>query len=105
MANTRAGVHVVVAKAGPDELLDQVGFLVAATGRGDSTDRVPPVLGLDPLQLTCPVVDGLLPRDFAPRVADLRAKHRLQHAMRMSGIADREPAFHAGVAMVRMTVL
>src|SRR3982075_3881394 len=105
MADARAGIDVVVAEAGSNQLLDQVGFLVAATGRGDATDRVPSILGLDPLQLAGRVVDGFLPRHFAPRVADLRANHRLQDAVRVSGIADGEPAFHAGVAVVRMTVL
>ena len=49
VADTRAGIDVVVAEAGANQLLDEIGFLVAAAGRGDATDRVAAVLRLDSL--------------------------------------------------------
>src|SRR5689334_3993009 len=105
MADARARIDVVVAEAGSDQLLDEVSFLVAAAGRGDSTNRVPSVLGLDPLQLAGGVRDGFLPRHFAPRITDLRADHGLQNTIRMGGIADREAALDTRVTVVRMAIL
>jgi len=105
MTDARAGINVVVAEAGTNQLLDEIGFFVAATGRGDSTDGVASVLRLDSPQLPGGVLDGFVPGHFAPRITDLRADHRLQNAIRVSGIADGEPALHAGVAVVGMSVL
>src|SRR5690606_36969180 len=43
VADTGAGVDIVVAEAGADQLLDEVGFLVRAARRGDPADGVPAV--------------------------------------------------------------
>src|SRR5262249_49517364 len=42
---------------------------------------------------------------FAELVGDLLAHQWLQHPVRVAGVAEREPALHAGVALVRAAVL
>src|SRR6185369_3133560 len=105
MADARARIDVVIAEAGSHQLLYQVGFLVAAAGRGDAADRIASVLGLNPFQLAGGVGDGFLPRYFAPRIADLCADHRLQNTVRVRGVADGEAALDTRVTMVRMPIL
>ena len=105
MADARAGVDVVVAETGAHELLHEIGFLVGAARRGDAADRVAAVLGLDALELRRGVGDRLVPRHFAPRIGDLRADHRLDDAVRMRRIADREAALDAGMAVIGVAVL
>src|SRR5882757_1481677 len=105
VADARAGIDVVVTEAGANQLLDEIGFLVAAPGRGDATDRVAAILCLDPLEFAGRMADGVLPGNLAPRVADVGPDHGLQDAVPVSGITDCEPALYAGVAMVGMAVL
>jgi hypothetical protein len=47
MADPGAGVDIVVAKTGADQLLHQVGFFVGATRGGDATDSVAAILPLN----------------------------------------------------------
>src|SRR5580692_9908322 len=54
----RAGVDVVVAEAGTDQLLHEVGLLVRAARGGDAADRVAAVFRLDALQLARGIGDG-----------------------------------------------
>ncbi len=65
MADAGAGVDVVVAEAGADQLLHQEGFFIGAARRGDAADGILAVLGLDALELGGGVADGLFPADFA----------------------------------------
>ena len=51
MADAGAGVDIVVAEAGADQLLDEIGLLVGAARRGDAADRVLAVLVLDAAEL------------------------------------------------------
>ena len=51
MANARAGVDIIVAEAGADELLHQIGFFVGAARRGDAADGVAAIFRLDALEL------------------------------------------------------
>src|SRR5580698_6834884 len=105
MANARASIHIVIAERRADHLLYQVGFFVGAARRGDAADGIPPVLGLDALELAGRVINGLVPGDFAPRVRDLGAYHGFRNAILVSGITPRESAFHARMAVVRFAVL
>ena len=47
VADAGAGVDIVVAEAGADQLLHQIGFFVGAARRGDAADGVAAVLRLD----------------------------------------------------------
>ena len=47
VADARAGIDIVVAEAGADQLLDEIGLLVGAARRGDAADGVAAVLRLD----------------------------------------------------------
>ena len=51
MADARAGIDVVVAEAGADELLHQERLFIGAARRGDAADGILAVLGLDALEL------------------------------------------------------
>ena len=69
VADARAGVDIVVAEAGADQLLHQIGFFVGAARRGDAADGVAAVFGLDALELGGGVRERLVP-------ATLRARDR-----------------------------
>ena len=47
MADAGAGIDIVVAEAGADQLLDEIGFFIGAARRGDAADRIAAVLILD----------------------------------------------------------
>ena len=63
-----------------------------------------PCCGLDALELGSGVANGFFPAHFAPVVGDAFADHRLRDPVRVRGIAVRETALHAGMALVRATV-
>ncbi len=105
MAHACAGVHVVVPEPGAHELLHQVGFLVGAARGGNATDRMRAVCLLDALELAGDVRERLAPAHRLPRVGDFRADHRRGDAVRMAGVADREAALDAGMAVVGVAVL
>ena len=105
VADARAGVDIVVAESGAHHLLDQEHFLVGAARRADRPDRVAPVLSLNALEFARRIADGLVPRDFAPRVLDPLADHRLEDAVLMGGVAVSEPALDAGMALVGLAGL
>ena len=105
MADTRAGIDIVVAEALAHQLLHQVGLLVGAARGGDAADRAAAVLMLQPLELAGDVAKRLLPRDLAPRIGDLLADHRLEDAVLVVGVAVGEAALHAGVPPVRLAGL
>ena len=89
MADAGAGIDVVVAEGGANELLDEVGFLVGAARRGDAAHGILAVLGLDSLELGSGAIDRDLPRHFLPGVRDLVADHRLGDAVLVGGVSRR----------------
>src|SRR5580658_4486505 len=105
MTNARASIDIIVAERRANHLLHEVGLFVGAARRGDAADGIPPVLGLNTLELAGRVINRLVPGDFAPRVRDLGADHGLRNAILVSRIAPRESAFHTRMAMVRFAVL
>src|SRR5438874_1623478 len=105
MADPGAGVDVVVAEAGADQLLHQIGFLVGAAGRGNAADRIAAVFGLDPLEFGSRMGERFVPRYFAPWIRDLVADHRFEDALLVGGVAPGEAALDAGMAAVGLAVL
>ncbi len=100
VANARAGVDVVVAESGANHLLNQEHFLVGAARGTDRANRIAPVLRLDAPEFVRRIGDRVVPGDFAPRVLDPLADHRLEDAVLMGGVAVGEPALDAGMALV-----
>ena len=100
VANARASVDVVVAEPGANHLLNQEHFLVGAARGADRADRVAPVLPLDAPEFVRRISDRVVPGDFAPRVLDPLADHRLENAVLMRRVAIGEPALDAGMALV-----
>ena len=49
VADARAGIDIVIAKARADEFLDEEGFLVGAAGRRDAAQRIAAIFAADPL--------------------------------------------------------
>ncbi|TPV98190.1 MAG: hypothetical protein USCAAHI_02356 [Beijerinckiaceae bacterium] len=105
MADPRAGIDIVVAEAGANEFLDEIGLFVGAARRGDAADRIAAIFGLDALEFGSRVVEGLVPRHFAPGVADLLADHRIEDALLVGSVTPGEAALDAGMAVVRLAVL
>src|SRR5690606_34724527 len=105
VADARAGIDVVGAEAGADQLLHEEGFLVGAAARGDTAEGAGAVLGLDLVQLVGGVGERLVPADFAPRLVDGLADHRVEDAVLVVRIAVGEAALDARVAAVGLAVL
>ena len=105
MADTRAGVDVVVAEAGAHQLLDQEHFLVRAARRRDGANRIATVLTLDPLEFARRVLKRLIPRDFPPGIVDALADHRPEDAVLVRRIAVSEASLDARMALVRLASL
>ena len=105
MADAGAGVDVVVAEAGADQLLDEEGLLVGAARRSDAADGALARLRLDAAELRCRPADRLVPGHLTPRVGDCLADHRLQDALAMGGIAPGEATLDAGMAAIGLAVL
>jgi hypothetical protein len=61
VADAGAGVDVVVAERGPDQLLHQVGFLIRAARRGDAAYGCAAVFILDAAHLGSGVADRFFP--------------------------------------------
>src|ERR1019366_1776410 len=75
VTDARAGVDVIVAKAGANKLLNQIALFIGAARRGDAADRTATVFSLDFVEALCGKGDRLLPRYNAPRVRILVAAH------------------------------
>src|SRR5690606_11114284 len=67
--------------------------------------RAGAVPGLDHVQLVGGVGERLDPPNFAPRLVDGLADHRIEDAVLVVGIAVGEAALDAGVAAVGLAVL
>ncbi|GCC47178.1 hypothetical protein chiPu_0031445, partial [Chiloscyllium punctatum] len=105
MADPGTGVDIVVAEAGADQLLHQIGLFIGAARRGDAADRVAAVFLLDALELRGGEVHRLVPRHFLPGILDPFADHRLQDALLVGGVAPREAALDAGMAAIGLAIL
>src|SRR5207248_1106078 len=105
MAYAGAGVDVVVAEARAHQLLHEVSLFVGAARGGNAADGVAAVLRLDALEFRGGVADRLFPGNFAPGIADLRADHGLDDAVRMGGVADGEAPLDAGMTVIGVAVL
>jgi hypothetical protein len=68
MADPRAGIDIVVAETGANELLDEVGLFVGAARRRDAADGVLAVSRLNALELGGGMTDRLVPGNLAPGV-------------------------------------
>ena len=100
VADTRAGVHIVVAKDRSYQFLDQIGFLIRAARRCDAADRTDSVLALDSAHRLRGKIDGFLPADFAPGVGDALADHRTRGAILVGRVAPGKAALDARVPLV-----
>ena len=98
-------IHIVVAKSGTDKFLHKEGLFVRATRRGNTPDRIRTIFRLNPLELGGRVGDRLFPVHFAPRVGNFSTDHRFGDAILMRGITPGKTSLHAGVAMIRLTIL
>jgi hypothetical protein len=68
MTDPRAGIDVVVAEAGANEFLDEVGLFVGAARRCDPADGVLAMRRLNAFELGGGVTDRLVPGNLAPGV-------------------------------------
>ncbi len=105
VAHAGAGIHVVVAEGGADQLLHQVGFLVGAAAGGDAAHR-----------LACRTAAWMRgigrPRGRWPRPSctSRQGSSMLSRiigvgdAVRVGGVAPGEAALDAGVALVGLAV-
>src|SRR5690606_38880472 len=105
MAHARAGVDIVVAESGPDQLLNEVSLLVRATRTGDAADRAATVLRLNPLEFGCRVGDRFIPRNLTPGIRDRRTDHRIHDAILVGRVAPGEAALYAGMSVIRLSFL
>ncbi len=104
VADSRAGVHVVVARCGADELLHHINLFVGAARRGDPADGLAPVARLNPLQALRGGADGFIPTHRTPFVVDAVAHQGRRDAVPVGGVAKGEPPLHAGVAVIGVAV-
>ncbi len=105
VADAGASVDVVVAEGGANHALHDVDFLVGRARGRDAADGALAVLCLHRLEAVGGVLDGLVPGDLAPGIGDLLADHRVEDAILVGGVAEREAALDAGVALVGAAVL
>ena len=105
MADTGAGVDIVVAETAADQLLHQIGFFIGAAGGGDAADRVAAILLLNALEFGGREIERFIPRHFTPGIVDVLADHRLKNALLVGGVAPREAAFDAGMPAIGLAVL
>src|SRR5258706_1065517 len=105
MADARAGVDVVVAEASADQLLHHEDFFVGAARRRDAADGIAAVLRLNSLEPRGGEIERLIPRHFAPGIADVFADHRIEDAFLVVGVTPGETSLDAGVAAIGLAVL
>ena len=105
MTDAGTRIDIVVTEGRPDQLLNDVGFLVGAATRGQTAHRVFAVLRLNSLELRRRVVDRLFPGYFLPRIRDLFADHRLGNAILVRCIAEGKAAFDTRMAMIGVAIL
>ena len=104
MAYARASIDVIVTKTGTYKLLHEEGFFIGATAGRDAAKGVAAIFFANPLQFGRGISKGLIPFDFAPRVADRFADHGLQDAFLMLGIAPSKAALDAAMTAIGFAV-
>src|SRR5262249_42324344 len=87
MAHAGAGIDVVRAERGANELLHEVRLFVRAAGGRDAADRELAVLRLDTLELARGVVDRLVPARLTPGIVNRLADERGGDAILVCGVA------------------
>ena len=95
VAQPRAMVDVVAAKAGAHQLLEQVGLFVAALGRAEAGERLRAVRVAQPCEAAAGELERLFPRRLAEDVEDAVGVHRRRRrawARRRGGSAARAGA-------------
>src|SRR3954471_17933128 len=111
-------VDIVLAEAGPHQLLEEVGLFVRALGRAEAGKRVF-VLVADLAQAFCCLVERDVPRylfEYFTPVGGINRKYRglgesrfsderLRQALRMGGVVKTVAALHAEPVVVRRTIL
>ena len=116
VAQPRAVVHVVAAKAGAHQLLEQVGLFVAALGRAKACQRLAAVRVAQALELACGQVQRFVPGRFAEGIAPVGAMgphlfghagladQRHRQAVGVVGVVETKAPLHAQAAMVGRAV-
>ena len=92
VAQARAVVDVVAAKAGSHQLLEQVGLLVAALGRAEAGERLRAVRVAQLRQPAAGELERLFPGRLAEDVEDAVRIHRRVGALGRVGAADQRHA-------------
>ena len=105
MADPGTGIHIIVAKSGPDHLLHQEGFFIGAARGRDAADAVIAIFALDASQSIGRVADRLIPADFPPGVVNIFADHWTGNPVLVRGVSKGEAALDAGVALVGLALL
>ena len=105
MAHSGAGIHIVIAKGGPHQLLDHIGLFIGATARGQPAHRAATIFRLNALKFVGGIFNRLIPRDFLPGICDLLTNHRLGDTVFVGRIAKSKSALDAGMPMIGMTIL
>ncbi len=100
VAKARAMVNVVGAEERAVHLLQEVVVLVGGLGAAVDGHGVRTVAPVDLHQAICRIVQRLVPRDFAPRVAfkGLRAAARLLRRLADQGCCNARRVIHEVVA-------
>ena len=65
MAEARAMIDIIAAKARPHQLLEQIGFLIRALGRAETGQRLGTARVANPRQAPGCDIERLVPRGFA----------------------------------------
>ena len=100
VTDPRARIDVVVAEAGAHQFLHQEGFFVGAARRGDAADGADAVFGLDAPELRRRMGDRFLPAHHLPGIGGGLPDHRIENAFLVVGVAPRETALDAGMAVI-----
>ena len=112
-------VHVVRPEADPDELLEQVGFLVRPLGGTEAGQALCSLVGLHAQETLSRQIQRLLPARLAevrPRIGGIdlvlgvlgcvrQAHQRNRQSVRMVDVVEAEPPFDAEPVVVRRPVL
>ena len=105
MADTSAGIDIIIAKPSADQLLHHEDFFIGAARGGNAAHRITPISGLNPLEFIRRMDEGLIPCDLAPGIGDFGADHRLGDAVFVSGIAIGKAPLDTGMAFIGLSIL
>ena len=105
MANTGAGIDIIIAESCTYEFLYQVGFLITTARGCNATNTIPAVFGLNLSQTSGGKLNRFFPTDFTPGLVNTVADHRPGDAVFVAGITKGKTALDTGMAFVGLTVL